>query len=368
MRTALALAHRKNEMCESNMEQVVKDSRRKVHEANQAKLENDMRLRNVEHEVDNRRHMIKDMESEAIARLRTESSGQSSLELQVEYYKDLWTTTRDVNFELTSELSEARRSLKNSCNLSSAQLRVEDLENQVQIGALRVQDLTSEVSELTDANLKIKDEVTQASQVALSGSPGIPSQLSLDVTELRGELEAERKSQIMNKMLVKSELESERKLKLANSAHHFEQTSEWLSELQEMNEAIRLKTAEVNDREQISKMKQDKVNLLEQEVYMMKIKETSSPAMMDMNALSFSAGFPPFVNQTEDQVNHLKLELQQCHDENNVLRAWNRQLDDALTEEMNTASATNEKNEEKKAIEDGNDPLSIKDKDNCDPF
>ena len=101
--------------------------------------------------------------------------------------------------------------------------------------------------------------------------------------------------------MVKSELEAERKLKLANSAHHFEQTSEWLSELQEMNEVVRVKTAEVNDREQIIKMKQDKVKLLEQEVYLMKVKETSSPALMDMNALSFSAGVPPLGNQTEEQ-------------------------------------------------------------------
>ena len=143
---------------------------------------------------------------------------------------------RDTNFELSDELREARRSLKNSCSLSSAQLRGEDLENQVQIGVLRVQDLTSEVSELTEANMQIKDEVVQSGQVTSIGSQGIPSQLPMDVTELRSELEAERKFQAMNKMLVKSELESERKLKLANSAHHIEQTSEWLSELQEKDE------------------------------------------------------------------------------------------------------------------------------------
>ena len=308
LRAALALANRRNEMCESNMEQVVKDSRRKVHEANQAKLENDMRLRQVESDVDRRRGMLKEMESEAIARLRSESSGNSNLELRVEYYKDLWNNVRDTNFELSSELREARRSLKNSCNLSSAQLRVEDLENQVQIGALRVQDLTSEVSELTEANMKIKDEVVQSGQVASIGSHGISSPLPLEVTELRSELEAERKLQAMNKMLVKSELDSERKLKLANSAHHIEQTSEWLSELHEKDEIIKLRTAEVNDREQVIKTKQDKLNLLEQEVYMLKLRETSSPALMDMNALSFSAGIHPFVNQTEEQFSQLKLE------------------------------------------------------------
>ena len=65
----------------------------------------------------------------------------------------------------------------------------------------------------------------------------------------------------------------------------------------------------------------------------------------------------------KNRVSQLKLELQQCYDENTVLRAWNRQLDDALTEEMNAASTTNEKNEEKKAY-DGNDPQSSKDKNN----
>ena len=171
----------------------------------------------------------------------------------------------------------------------------------------------------------------------------------------------------MNKMLVKSELEAERKLKLTNSAHHFEQTSEWLSELHQMNEIIRLKTAEVNDREQVIKTKQDKLNLLEQEVYMLKVKESSSPALMDLDALSFSAGVPPISKrQSEEQVDQLRMELQQCNEENNVLRAWNRQIDDALTEateEMNAAKA----NAEKKAAGGGNDPKSSKDKDK-DPF
>ena len=51
LRAALILANRKSEMCESNMEQVVKDSRRKVHEANQAKLANDIRIGHIEVEV-----------------------------------------------------------------------------------------------------------------------------------------------------------------------------------------------------------------------------------------------------------------------------------------------------------------------------
>ena len=155
LRAALALAHRKNEMCESNMEQVVKDSRKKVHEANQAKLENDMRLRYAESEADKRRQMIKDMESEAISRLRAESSSNFD---EIKYYKDMWNSEYEAYLDVKNELKEAKRSLKNSCSLSSAQLRVEDLENQVQIGALRIQDLTSEVSELTDSNLRIKDE------------------------------------------------------------------------------------------------------------------------------------------------------------------------------------------------------------------
>ena len=38
-------------------------------------------------------------------------------------------------------------------------------------------------------------------------------------------------------------------------------------------------------------------------------------------------------------MSELKSELQKCNEENIVLRAWNRQLDDALTEEMNAAQA-----------------------------
>ena len=49
--SALSLANKKAELYESNMEQVVRESKRKVHEANQAKNESDLHFRNAEHEV-----------------------------------------------------------------------------------------------------------------------------------------------------------------------------------------------------------------------------------------------------------------------------------------------------------------------------
>ena len=105
----------------------------------------------------------------------------------------------------------------------------------MQIGLLRVQDLTSEVSEFTEANIQLKQEASQAAQAALVGRSGASPHLSPDVAVLR------------------SELESERKLKLVNGAHHYEQTSEWLSELNEKDELIKLRGAELLDKDQILK-------------------------------------------------------------------------------------------------------------------
>ena len=51
LRTALEYSRRQAAMYEENVQQLVKESRRKVHEANQARLDSDHRLRKAECEI-----------------------------------------------------------------------------------------------------------------------------------------------------------------------------------------------------------------------------------------------------------------------------------------------------------------------------
>ena len=51
LRTALEYSRRQAAMYEENVQQLVEESRRKVHEANQARLESDHRRRNAEFEI-----------------------------------------------------------------------------------------------------------------------------------------------------------------------------------------------------------------------------------------------------------------------------------------------------------------------------
>ena len=89
-------------MYEENMQQLVRESRKKVHEVNQAKLESDHRLRNAEFEVVRRTDMNRNSENEAIARLRMESLRRSNHERQLEHYEELYSSTAG-----TSEVSRS---------------------------------------------------------------------------------------------------------------------------------------------------------------------------------------------------------------------------------------------------------------------
>ena len=51
LRTALEYSRRQAAMYEENVQQLVEESRRKVHEANQTRLESDHRRRNAEFEI-----------------------------------------------------------------------------------------------------------------------------------------------------------------------------------------------------------------------------------------------------------------------------------------------------------------------------
>ena len=173
LRSALLLANKRTELYESNMDQVIKDSRRKVHEANQAKIESDLRIRNAEHEVTKRLEAKKHLKTEAIARLRLESSIGSSNRVRLEHYENLYESERPMANELRMELKNKDTILRKSSmqfstaiGQSSAQLMIENVENQVEIEALRAQDLTSEVTEYMEQNIHLKDRVAKVGREA----------------------------------------------------------------------------------------------------------------------------------------------------------------------------------------------------------
>eukprot|EP00435_Cladocopium_sp_Y103_P062118 s672_g23.t1 len=68
---ALDHSRKQVELYELSMEQITKESRKKVHEANQVKAESDLRLKNTEHDVMKRVEAIKNAETEVIAKLQS---------------------------------------------------------------------------------------------------------------------------------------------------------------------------------------------------------------------------------------------------------------------------------------------------------
>lgn len=99
-------------MYEENVRQLVKESRRKVHEANQARLESDHRLRNAEFEIVRRTDMNRNAENEAIARLRMESLMSSNIEMQLEHYEVQYNDEKLENAELRTHSSEQDAKLR----------------------------------------------------------------------------------------------------------------------------------------------------------------------------------------------------------------------------------------------------------------
>ena len=223
--------------------------------------------------------------------------------------------------------SELRMELKNKDTIlrksithgqGPARAMIENLESQVEIEELRAQDLTSEMTEYMEQNVHLRD------QLAKAGKQGSSIHFSAEVEVL------------------KSELESERKYKLMVSAQQYDRANEWVGEL--------------NDKDQQLKLKQDRLNTIEQEVYDLKIRNQVSPLTFDPYQQSFSAGMARIPHEAEERMNEMKAELQKVNDENTVLRAWNRQLDDALTGEMNAAQTSDQSKPEKS--KDHNKPQS----------
>eukprot|EP00435_Cladocopium_sp_Y103_P001166 s2439_g1.t1 len=177
-----------------SMEQITKESRRKVHEANQAKAESDLRLKNTEHDVMKRVEVIKNAETEVIAKLRMESSINVSARARMEQYESMYENERMLTDELKAELkvkdSQLRKAIQDDPSVSDRGPNyaiVEHLESKTEIAQIRAQDLASEVGEYMEQNLQLKDEMREV--------PRFGSDLALnnEVKSLKHALEVERK-------------------------------------------------------------------------------------------------------------------------------------------------------------------------------
>eukprot|EP00435_Cladocopium_sp_Y103_P035881 s3728_g9.t1 len=110
---ALEHSRKQAELYEMSMEQITKESCRKVHEANQAKAESDLRLKNTEHDVMKRVEAIKNAETEVIAKLRMESSINVSTRVRMEQYENMYENERTLTDELKAELEIKDSQLRN---------------------------------------------------------------------------------------------------------------------------------------------------------------------------------------------------------------------------------------------------------------
>ena len=152
-------------MYEENMQQLVKESRKKVHEANQSKLESDHRLRNAEFEIVRRTDMNRNSENEAIARPRMESLRSSNHERQPEHYEELYDNEKLETVELRHHLAEQEANMKAITPDGITALSgirdsvISKLENKVMITALRALDMSIEMSELFVANHALKGKL-----------------------------------------------------------------------------------------------------------------------------------------------------------------------------------------------------------------
>eukprot|EP00435_Cladocopium_sp_Y103_P041125 s3107_g11.t1 len=119
---ALDHSRKQVELYELSMEQITKESRKKVHEANQAKAESDLRLKNTEHDVMKRVEAIKNAETEVIAKLRMESSINVSTRARMEQYESMYENERILTEELKAELkvkdSQLRKTIQDGPSVS----------------------------------------------------------------------------------------------------------------------------------------------------------------------------------------------------------------------------------------------------------
>jgi hypothetical protein len=230
MSEALIHSRKQAELYEHSMEQITRDYRKKVHEANQAKIESDLRHRSTEHDTMRRFESYRNVESEAIARLRLESNLSMSANSKMEHYEKLYENEHALNDELRAEVKDREAKLRRSLREDPAangqgpnRVAIEHLESQTKIAQIRAQDLVEEVGECMSANIRLKEELAEVPKL------GPTAHFGSEVVTLR------------------SELESERKLKLASGAQQYERSCEYMWELRDRDENLKLKNSEIQD-------------------------------------------------------------------------------------------------------------------------
>ena len=230
MSEALIHSRKQAELYEHSMEQITRDYRKKVHEANQAKIESDLRHRSTEHDTMRRFESYRNVESEAIARLRLESNLSMSANSKMEHYEKLYENEHALNDELRAEVKDREAKLRRSLREDPAangqgpnRVAIEHFESQTKIAQIRAQDLVEEVGECMSANIRLKEELAEVPKL------GPTAHFGSEVVTLR------------------SELESERKLKLASGAQQYERSCEYMGELRDRDENLKLKNSEIQD-------------------------------------------------------------------------------------------------------------------------
>ena len=111
---ALTHSRKQAELYENNMEQITREYRKKINEANNAKLESDLRHRNTEHDTVKRFANYRNTEAEAIAHLRFESSVSSNAREKMEHYEMLYDNERALTNELKTEIEDRNVKLRRS--------------------------------------------------------------------------------------------------------------------------------------------------------------------------------------------------------------------------------------------------------------
>ena len=130
---------------------------------------------------------------------------------------ELKTEIEDRNVKLRQSLQENPMAIGHGSNQSA----IQHLETEVKVAQVRAQDLSEEVDECMCVNIRLKDELADASK------QGSSTLFGSEVAILR------------------TELESERKYKLATGAQQYERSCEYLGELREKDEKIMLKDSEI---------------------------------------------------------------------------------------------------------------------------
>jgi hypothetical protein len=312
MSEALMHSRKQAELYERNMEQITREYRKKVHEANQAKIESDLRHRTTEHDTVKRFEAYRNMESEAIARVRHESTTVVSANNRMEHYEELYVNEQEMNSELRAEIKDRETRLRRSLQADPMAIghgpnraAIELFENQSKITQIRAQDLTEELGECMTDNLRLKEELANVPRLGPSAHFG---------------------SEVM---MLRSELETERKSKLVDGAQSYERSCEFMGELRDRDDKLKMKDSEIqNMKRSVDDLKRS-----------LKDAEGIIKTHGSLNKLPYSAGILPTDPSSRSTIEKLEGELSAANTEMSVLRAWNRQIDEALTEEVNAANA-----------------------------